>query len=144
MRPATNPSPGLNPSPLAQPFDYYTQTAGAYSTYSRYHPDNLQRVGDYSLPEPVKGPAAPAKIEEVDMKTKGAWGHRLCCERPYGPNETTTRIKDNVTTKVGSSWNKTITVERGTSTMCSAMYGGSLVERSFSALANAGVGSLKR
>ena len=49
-----------------------------------------------------------------------------------------------MTTKIGSNWNKTIAVEKGTSTMCSAMYSGSLLERSFSTLANEGVGSLKR
>ena len=80
----------------------------------------------------------------MDKKVSGAWGHTLCCERAYGPSETTTRIKDNVTTKIGSNWNKTIAVEKGTSTMCSAMYSGSLLERSFSTLANEGVGSLKR
>ena len=80
----------------------------------------------------------------MEKKVQGAWGHKLCCERAYGPNETTTRIKDNVTNKVGQSWSKAIAVEKGISTMCSAMYSGSQVERSFSALANEGVGSLKR
>jgi hypothetical protein len=50
----------------------------------------------------------------------------------------------NVATKVGSSWSKTVAVERGTSKLCSAMYSGSQLERSFSTLANEGVGSLKR
>ena len=74
----------------------------------------------------------------------GAWGHKLCCEQAFGPNETTTRIKGDVCNKVGSTWARTVTVERGISTMCSAMYSGGLVERSFSQLANEGVGSLKK
>lgn len=80
------------------------------------------------------------EITELDKKMTGAWGHQLCCEQAFGPNETTTRIKGNVTNKVGTNWDRTITVERGISSVCSAMYGGSLVERSFSAMANAGVG----
>lgn len=116
----------------------------SYSNYSKNHPDSQHRVADTKLPDPIVGPPPVAQINEVDKKTQGAWGHTLCCERAYGPNETTTRIKDNVTNKVGSNWNKTIAVEKGISTMCSAMYSGSQVERSFSALANEGVGSLKR
>ena len=49
-----------------------------------------------------------------------------------------------MTNKVGGSWNKTIAVEKGISTLCSSVYSGSLRERSFSTLANEGVGSLKR
>jgi hypothetical protein len=114
-----------------------------YATYSKYHPDNMERPSLDQLPSPVAKPPPAAEITEADRQI-GAWGHKLCCERAYGPCETTTRIKDNVTPKTGGSWDKTITVERGNSTMCSAMYGGSLVERSFSALANEGVGSLKK
>ena len=155
-----------------------------HSSYSPNHPENMNKVGNLGLPSPVVGPPPVLSISEVEKKTQGAWGHTLCCERAYGPCETTTRIKgactpqghryrfvffsrgpplcgvacsprvavaralsrlaDSVTNKVGSNWSKTITVERGTSTMCSAMYSGSLLERSFSALANEGVGSLKR
>ena len=110
----------------------------------RYHPDNLKRPEKEGLPKPVTGPGPIDEITQLDQRMSGAWGHKLCCEAPFGPNETTTRIKGHITNKVGSSWDRTITVERGTSTMCSAMYGGSLVERSFSALANEGVGSLKK
>ena len=110
----------------------------------RYHPDNLKRPEKEGLPKPVTGPAPIDEITQLDQRMTGAWGHKLCCEAPFGPNETTTRIKGHITNKVGSSWDRTITVERGTSTMCSAMYGGSLLERSFSALANEGVGSLKK
>ena len=92
----------------------------------------------------MKGPAAITQISDIDKKIYGAWGHELCCEKAYGPCETTTRIKDNVTTKVGSNWSKTVMVERGISTMCSAMYAGSMVERSCSHMANEGVGSLNR
>ena len=115
-----------------------------HSSYSKHHPDNMQREADNKLPEPVLGPPPVTSISEMDKKINRAWGHTLCCERAYGPCETTTRIKDNVTNKVGSNWNKTIAVEKGLSTMCSAMYSGSQLERSFSALANEGVGSLKR
>ena len=115
-----------------------------YGSYSKYHPDNLTRPPKEELPDPVLGPGPVAEITELDKKMSGAWGHKLCCEAPYGPNETTTRIKGNVCNKVGTNWDRTITIERGTSTMCSAMYGGSLLERSFSTLANEGVGSLKR
>ena len=115
-----------------------------FSSYSKYHPDNMARTSDLKLPDPIVGPPPVAEITELDQKTSGAWGHTLCCERAYGPCETTTRIKDNVTNKVGTNWSKTIAVEKGTSTMCSAMYSGSVVERSFSPLANEGVGSLKR
>ena len=116
----------------------------SYSNYSKNHPDNLERNTDNGLPSNVVGPPPIAQITDVDKRVQGAWGHTLCCERAYGPCETTTRIKDNVTNKVGSNWNKTIAVEKGLSTMCSAMYSGSQLERSFSALANEGVGSLKR
>jgi len=115
-----------------------------YSSYSAYHPDNLARKADLKLPDPILGPPPIAEITPMDKKVNGAWGHTLCCERAYGPCETTTRIKDNVTNKVGSNWSKTIAVEKGISTMCSAMYSGSQIERSFSTLANEGVGSLKR
>ena len=104
-----------------------------HATYSTYHPDNLLKQ-DNSLPDQVKGPAPLAPITEIDRKVKGAWGHRLCGERPYGPSETTTRIKDNVTPKIGSTWIATMHFERGYSTSQSAMYGGSYIEPSFEQL----------
>ena len=94
------------------------------ASYSRYHPDNLHKL-PHKLPEPVKAPAPVNELTPIDKTLKGAWGHKLCCERPYGPTETTTRIKDNVTPKVGSSWIATIAFETGYSTSQSAMYGGS-------------------
>ena len=122
-----------------------TQMSWAHhSSYSKYHPDNMNRASSLTLPDNVMGPPPIASFSELEKKTQGAWGHTLCCERAYGPSETTTRIKDNVATKVGGNWAKTVAVEKGTSTMCSAMYSGSQLERSFSTLANEGVGSLKR
>jgi len=116
-----------------------------HASYSKHHPDNMNRSNNVeALPTACQGPPPLASFNEVEKKVDGRWGHRLACERAYGPCETTTRIKDNVTNKVGSSWDRTITVERGQSTLCSSMYGGSLIERSFSTLANEGVGSLKR
>ena len=88
-----------------------------HASYSKYHPDNFARPDRDGLPSPVKGPAAITQISDIDKKIYGAWGHELCCEKAYGPCETTTRIKDNVTTKVGSNWSKTVMVERGISTM---------------------------
>ena len=104
-----------------------------YAYYSKYHPDNLNKQ-DNKLPEAVKGPAPPAKLTEIDKKVHGAWGHRLCCENPYGPMETTTRIKGDVAPKVGSNWARTVSFERGASTSQSAMYGGSFREPSFEEL----------
>ena len=75
-----------------------------YATFSKYHPDNIAREPDLSLPEPAVGPEPHAKLTELDKK-KGMWGHQLCCEKPFGPSETTVRIKDGVTPKVGQQWN---------------------------------------
>lgn len=116
----------------------------AYSSYtslSKYHPDNMVRPEMDPLPTPVKGPPPVVSFSESD---RGAWGHRLCCERPYGPGETTTRIKVGVHSKIGSSWSKTIAVEQGIPSICSAMYGGSLVPMSCRQAADRGVGSLKK
>ncbi|KAL3893428.1 MAG: hypothetical protein SGPRY_014241, partial [Prymnesium sp.] len=66
---------------------------------------------------------------------KKAWGHSKCCEKPYGKQETTTRLKDFVTPKVSSSWGATKHFERGMSVSCSAMYGGSLVDLTFEQIA---------
>lgn len=104
-----------------------------HATYSAYHPDNLNKQ-EHKLPEQVKGPAPVTQLTEIDKKVNKAWGHRLCCERPYGPVETSTRIKDNVTAKVGSTWRSTIHIERSFSTSQSAMYGGSFTEPSFEQL----------
>ena len=109
-----------------------------YASFSRYHPDNLERTSDLALPKPVVGPPPVTELTEVDKKLNGAWGHKLCCERAYAQNETTTRIKDSVSPKVGSNWLKTIHIEKSNSAMCSAMYGGSLVEPTFSELVNSG------
>lgn len=64
-----------------------------YSSYSKYHPDNLARSADLKLPDPILGPPPVAEITAQDKQVTGAWGHALCCERAYGPCETTTRIK---------------------------------------------------
>ena len=53
---------------------------------------------------------------------------------PYGPCETTTRIKGDVTAKVGSNWTKVKHIETGNSISQSAMYGGSYREPSFEEL----------
>ena len=105
--------------------------------YSKYHPDNLTRPDNNILPSMVRGPPPVVQINEMDKKINGAWGHRLCCEKAYGPSETTTRIKGDVTPKVGvGDWKKTITVEKGISACCSAMYGGSAVEPTFAEIVN--------
>ena len=67
--------------------------AKGYASYSKNHPDNSARTTDTSLPDPVRGPAPIDSITPLDKQIYGAWGHKLCCERAYGPNETTTRIK---------------------------------------------------
>jgi len=118
----------------------------AYSSYtslSKYHPDNMVRPEMDPLPTPVSGPPPVVSLSEADQ-ANGTWGHRLCCERPFGPVESRTRIKVNVVNKVGSNWSKTIAVEQGIPSICSAMYGGSLVPYSCSQAADRGVGSLKK
>ena len=67
-----------------------------HASYSRYHPDNLNKL-IAPLPEQVKGAPPLAKITSVDKTLHGAWGHSLCCEKAFGPCETTTRIKENIT-----------------------------------------------
>jgi len=91
--------------------------------WHRYHPDNMARQPDLTLPEQPKGPEPMAKITELD-KQKGMWGHQLCCEKAFGPGETTLRIKDQVTAKVGGKWNTQF--ESGGSNMKSGVYGGTL------------------
>ena len=59
----------------------------------------------------MKGPAAITQISDIDKKIYGAWGHELCCEKAYGPCETTTRIKDNVTTKETAETIKDLTTK---------------------------------
>ena len=103
------------------------------ASYSRYHPDNLNKLPP-QLPDPVKGPPPVVQLDPIDKKLRGGWGHVQCCERPYGPSETTTRIKVQVTPKVGSSWVATGHFEKGYSISQSAMYGGSYREPSFEEL----------
>ncbi|KAL1505109.1 hypothetical protein AB1Y20_008868 [Prymnesium parvum] len=102
-----------------------------YARYSKYHPDNISRAMVTPNHEPVKGPPPIVSFDNYDRTVKGAWGHSLCCERPYGKQETTTRIKDHVAPKVGSSWHATMHFEKDKSVSCSAMYGGSLIDLSF-------------
>ena len=104
-----------------------------HATFSLYHPDNLHKQ-PANLPKPVKGPAPVVILTDIDKKIRGAWGHTLTCEKAYGPCETTTRIKETITPKVGSSWRNTMFFERGSSTSQSAMYGGSYREPSFEEL----------
>lgn len=104
-----------------------------HATYSRFHPDNLHKL-QHPIPVPVKAPPPVTGLTEIDKSVRGAWGHKLCCERPYGPSETTTRIKDQVTAKVGGTWTATTNIEKGYSTSQSAMYGGSYREPSFEEL----------
>ena len=104
-----------------------------HATYSRFHPDNLHKPV-LKLPVPVPGAAPIVALTEIDKKVFKAWGHKLTCEKPYGPSEQTTRIKDGVTPKVGKTWVATIQIERGQSTSNSAMYGGSYREPSFEEL----------
>ena len=108
------------------------------ASYSKFHPDNLERLKPddrvYSLPDKIVPPPPLASLTEHDKKVRKGWGHTLCCEKPFGPVETTTRIKDNVNPKIGGSWTSTFHFEKGTSCSKSAMYGGSLIEPSFEAL----------
>ena len=104
-----------------------------HATYSTYHPDNLNKQPN-KLPDPVKGPAPLCPLTKYDRTVLNGWGHRLCSEKAFGPSETTTRIKENVTPKVGSTWRATMHIERGFSTSQSAMYGGSFREPSFEEL----------
>ena len=108
---------------------------------NRFHPDNLKRPEKEGLPKPVTGPGPVDEITQLDQRMTGAWGHKLCCEAPFGPNETTTHLRPHHQ-QSGVDMGPTITVS-APSTMCSDG-GGSLVERSFNALANEGVGSLKK
>lgn len=103
------------------------------ASYSRFHPDNLHKLPP-QLPDPVKGPPPVAQFSDVDKKIRGAWGHQLCCEKAFGPSETTTRIKETITPKIGSSWVATIQAEKGFSISQSAVYGGSFREPSFEEL----------
>mmetsp|Transcript_45220 Transcript_45220/g.118694 ORF Transcript_45220/g.118694 Transcript_45220/m.118694 type:complete len:126 (+) Transcript_45220:55-432(+) len=107
-----------------------------YARYSKYHPDNLYKLPPL-LPEPVKGPPPLTQLTEVDKRVHKAWGHTLCCEQSYGKTETTTRIKENVTPKVGQDWHKVIAFERGNANSKSAMYSGSMIEMSFNEVVEA-------
>ena len=112
-----------------------------YAFRSKYHPDNMSRPTDLALPSAPIGPAPVTHITDMDRQISGgvAWGHRLCCERAYGPNETTTRIKGDVTSKVGGSWNKTKHIESASTPISSAMYSGSYIDRSCCDLVNSGI-----
>eukprot|EP00322_Chrysochromulina_rotalis_P030266 CAMPEP_0115858976 /NCGR_PEP_ID=MMETSP0287-20121206/16374_1 /TAXON_ID=412157 /ORGANISM="Chrysochromulina rotalis, Strain UIO044" /LENGTH=130 /DNA_ID=CAMNT_0003313255 /DNA_START=33 /DNA_END=425 /DNA_ORIENTATION=- len=117
-----------------------------FTKYSRFHPDNLAGRPEVPLPMNVAGPAIIAEVTALEKRTdpKISWGHRLASEAPFGTNETRTRLKCGVAAKVGGSWEKTITTEKGVSTLCSAIYGGSQVPMSCCEAADKGVGSLKR
>jgi hypothetical protein len=65
-----------------------------YAKYSRFHPDNLNKL-PLTLPERVKAPPPLVELSETD-KQLGYWGNRLCCEKAFGPVETTVRMKDQV------------------------------------------------
>ena len=103
-----------------------------YSSYSKNHPDNLKRHTDLSLPDAVAGPPPVGEITELDKRMTGVWGSKLCCEKPYGKNETRVWQKDGVTAKVGKDWGPSVhTGAKSSSVMKSAMYAGPLKEPSF-------------
>lgn len=83
----------------------------------------MARQPDLTLPKAPVGPEPTSKMTELDQR-KGMWGHQLCCEKAYGPVDTTMRIKNQVTAKVGGKWNTQF--ESGGSNMKSAMYGSTL------------------
>ena len=58
----------------------------------RYHPDNMAKVPDLSLPEPVKGPEPLCKATATDV-AKGLWGHALQAEIPYGPLDSSLKVR---------------------------------------------------
>ena len=58
----------------------------------RYHPDNMAKVPDLSLPEPVKGPEPLCKATATDV-AKGLWGHALVAEIPYGPLDSSLKVR---------------------------------------------------
>ena len=89
--------------------------------YGPYHPDNLNRKVDLSLPKPVESPAPPAQFTKNE-RAQGMWGHRLMAEMPYGTQETTTRIKAYISPKVGMKGGWNTQAERGVSTMKSGIY----------------------
>ena len=81
---------------------------------------------------PVRAPPPVAGFTEVEKKLNGAWGSKLCCEAPYGVQETRARIKVDVTPKIGAGggWAKTVMTEKAESVSKSAMYSGSQIEMS--------------
>jgi hypothetical protein len=103
---------------------------GKYRLVSMWHPDNVNRPLKEPLPVPVRGPAPLVSFNQMETQIDKAWGHRLMAEKPFGPGETCLRIKATVSPKIGQTWSKTITIEQGISTSCSAMYGGSCVQMS--------------
>lgn len=53
---------------------------GAPTRYSKYHPDNMNRTVDVSLPKPVKDPEPRelyAELTEQDRQIPGVYGHKL-------------------------------------------------------------------
>merc|ERR1719263_513626 len=94
-----------------------------YARFSKYHPDNMAKVPDLSLPEPVKGPEPLCKATAVDA-AKGLWGHALQAEIPYGPLDSSLKIRTNtITAKIGQQWN--VQFEQNGSRMKSGVYAGS-------------------
>ena len=90
----------------------------------RYHPDNIARQPDLTLPSPAKGPEPLAKTTELE-RAKGMWGHQLCNEQPVGPVDSSVKIKTNsVTPKIGGAWNTQF--EQNGSRMKSGVYAGTL------------------
>jgi len=108
--------------------------------YSQYHPENCNRGKNLEKEVKLQGmPAPPPPITgftEGEKKVDKMWGHALCCEQPTGVQETRTRIKADIKPKVGSTWARTIAFEQGTSTSCSGVYSGSMIEQSFAEFAN--------
>ena len=102
-----------------------------YSNYGSSHPDNVHRKLDLTLPEKAVGPTPPAEMDAIDRRN-GLWGHALSCEPPYGPMETTVRLKQAVTGKIGQDAERGEAAVRGVSKMKSAMYSGSMRNSSFS------------
>ena len=110
-----------------------------YASFSKNHPDNLTKTPDVKLPVPPVAPPPVTSFTESEKVLRGAWGHKLSSEQPYGKVETTTRIKGDVTPKIGHHWGASVHAEKGRSVMQSAMYSGSLREPSFGELINNGV-----
>lgn len=105
----------------------------SHANFSKNHPDNLARQPDLTLPTMPVAPKPTCSFSELDKKAspQSSWGHSLCLEKPYGKGDTRTRMKSDVTSKIGSNWGATVHAEQSKSVMMSAMYSGSLREASF-------------